>query len=64
MKRSHERQNAQTSRAGWRPKRTNDYKLVLDIIESMRQNPGRDVRFYTTREKIVKMVNDLIGEQS
>lgn len=63
---SNTRQNAQTSRRGWRPKKTSDHRLAVDIAESIRQHAengvAKSISDYTSREKIVCMVTALLEE--
>ena len=54
--RNFERRNAQTSRAGWRPRQTSQIQLAKDIAESMRGHPDREITHYTLDSELISMV--------
>lgn len=56
-----ERRNAQTSRAGWRPRQTSKRRLAIDIAESMRQHVGREITHYTLDPELISMVKQILG---
>lgn len=59
--RSFERRNAQTSRVGWRPRKTSRKRLAEDIAHSIREHEGRQVSDYTTDPELVAMVTQALG---
>lgn len=59
--RNFERRNAQTSRAGWRPRKTSKARLANDIAESIRTNEGREISHYTVDPELVGMVKRVLG---
>ena len=59
--RSFERRSAQTSRAGWRPRKTSRKRLVADIVHSMEVNTGRQISDYTTDPELIEMVQKGLG---
>jgi hypothetical protein len=62
---AHERQNAQTSRRGWKPRKTSDKKLANDIAASIREHRAQGVirnpDHYTERSEIIALVNQLLS---
>jgi len=59
--RSHERRSAQTSRAGWRPRKTSKKRLAEDIAASMMANPGRTLTDYGCDAEVAGMVNEILA---
>lgn len=59
--RKRERTNAQTSRMGWKPRKTSNKRLAEDIAHSMREHKGRDISHYTTDPELVGMVKKALG---
>lgn len=57
--RKRERTNAQTSRKGWRPRKTSQKRLAEDIAASMKAHEGRDIEHYTTDPDLIMMVQKL-----
>lgn len=56
-----ERRNAQTSRAGWRPRQTSKARLAKDIADSIRAHQGREITHYTVDPELVSMVQKVLG---
>ncbi len=61
-KKAYERQNVQTSRKGWKPRKTSNRKLARDIADSLRQHPDRTVDFYQVSEEVAAMISDLLAK--
>src|SRR5687768_578607 len=59
--RKFERRNAQTSKAGWHPRKTSRRRLAADIAHSMQSNKGRSISDYTTDPELVVMVQSALG---
>lgn len=63
---SNTRQNAQTSRKGWRPKKTSDHRLAIDIADSIRRHAEngvvKSISDYTSRDRIFYMVTALLED--
>ena len=61
-----ERSNFQTSRRGWRPRRTSDAKLARDIANSIKSHAAAGVVKsawdYTSRLELIERVEVLLGE--
>lgn len=56
-----ERTNAQTSRKGWKPRRTSNRRLAEDIAHSIRSHAGRTISDYTTDPELVGMVQKALA---
>lgn len=56
-----ERQNAQTSRAGWRPRKTSQCRLARDIAQSILDHPGRTPEHYTNDPDLIAQIVDALG---
>lgn len=63
---SNTRQNAQTSRKGWRPRKTSDARLANDIAASIMSHAENGTvktpHDYTKRTEIIEMVESLLGK--
>lgn len=59
--RKYERRSAQTSRAGWRPRKTSKKQLAKDIAASIIGNPGRTVADYGCDAEVAGMVNQILA---
>lgn len=59
--RNHERRNAQTSRVGWRPRKTSKRRLAQDIVHSIKSNEGRSIRDYTADPELVELVQSALA---
>lgn len=56
-----ERKNAQTSRAGWRPRKTSQCRLALDIAQSILDHPGRTPEHYTNDPNLIARIVAALG---
>jgi hypothetical protein len=59
--RSFERRNSQTSRAGWRPRKTSQKRLAEDIALSIQAHEGREIAHYTLDLELTSMVKTILG---
>lgn len=59
--RNFERRSAQTSRGGWRPRKTSKTQLARDIAESILSHEGREISDYTVDPELVFMVKRALG---
>jgi hypothetical protein len=61
-----ERTNAQTSRRGWRPRRTSDSRLAADIAASIKAHGVNGVikvpTDYSSRLEIIEAIERLLNE--
>jgi len=59
------RTNSQTSRKGWRPRKTSDARLAIDIADSIRTHAVAGVNKsawdYTSRLELIERVEALLG---
>lgn len=59
------RTNAQTSRQGWRPRRTSDTRLARDIADSIRAHAEfgvvKSAWDYTSRMEVLERVETILG---
>ena len=57
---NNQRQNAQTSRRGWKPRKTSEQKLAEDIAHSISTHPGRIIEDYKVNDSLAAMVSELL----